>query len=68
MEQVELGKTYRTRNGAATRIFATDGGGKYPVLGAYLDYAGEWVLARWTADGCIHCPECHYELDLEPSR
>lgn len=49
--KIESGKFYRTRNGHKVRIYATDGGGEYPVHGAiYLD-DGVWISRTWTSNG-----------------
>lgn len=48
---IELGKKYRTRDGLEVRIYAVDGGGKYPVHGAFLNILGAWQQAEWTRDG-----------------
>ena len=43
-------KIYRTREGRPVRIYAVDGGGAFPVHGAFWD--GEvWSVARWTKGG-----------------
>lgn len=47
---VALDRVYKTRDGRAVRIYAVDGGGKFPVHGAYLD-GDEWITERWTASG-----------------
>lgn len=62
---IELGKKYRTRDGREVRIYAVDGGGRYPVQGAYLSICNEWVLADWTRDG-VYNLACYepYNLDL----
>lgn len=46
-------KTYTTRDGREVRIYATDGGGLYPVHGAYQRADGIWCIAERTEDG--HC-------------
>jgi len=43
-------KTYRTRDGREVRIYATDGGGDYPVHGAILGHYG-WQQFMWGANG-----------------
>jgi hypothetical protein len=43
-------KTYRTRDGREVRIYATDGGGDYPVHGAMLGHDG-WQQFMWRANG-----------------
>ena len=43
-------KTYRTKSGLEVRIYATDGGGLYPVHGAMFQ-DGEWSHETWMSDG-----------------
>lgn len=47
---IDKNKQYTTRSGLAVRIYATDGGGQYPVHGAiYKD--GHWFPSSWTSEG-----------------
>jgi hypothetical protein len=48
---IELGKEYKTRDGREVVILATNGRGKYPIIGQILNKNGEWELHTWTADG-----------------
>lgn len=48
---IKPGTHYRTRNGRPVRIFATDGGGSHPIIGAYRDPDGVWVPCSWQATG-----------------
>lgn len=57
----EKGKEYTTKGGHRARIYATDGGGKYPIHGAIQDDGGEWLLARWAADG-VHTGHLRWSL------
>ena len=47
---IDVTKEYRTRGGLAVRVYATDGGGEYPVHGAYC-VDGQWFFSCWRADG-----------------
>jgi len=47
---IDKNKQYRTRNGREVRIYATDGGGLYPVHGAILE-GGVWLHETWRRDG-----------------
>ena len=38
----------KTRAGSLVRIFATDGGPLYPLLGAWWDGIDSWIPSRWT--------------------
>lgn len=46
---IEMGKQYRTRDGREARIYAVDGGGLYPVHGAFV--GDGWEQENWMADG-----------------
>lgn len=43
-------KQYRTRDGREVRIYAVDGGGDYPVHGAY-EFNDRWQVNQWSASG-----------------
>jgi hypothetical protein len=47
---IDKNKQYKTRDGREVRIYATDGGGIYPVHGAIKNESG-WYLAQWYSDG-----------------
>ncbi len=47
---IDKDKTYRTRDGRAVRIYATDGGCGRSVHGA-VNCAGVWVSTTWREDG-----------------
>lgn len=49
MSKIELGKTYRTRDGREVRIYAVDGGTGNLVHGAYQSSSGYWASAEWYA-------------------
>lgn len=45
-------KPYRTKDGHKVRIYATDGGGHYPIHGAiYVNNLRGWETIKWTAEG-----------------
>ena len=48
---IEIGKQYQLGKGWEVRLFAVDGGGMLPVLGAYFHPNGHWQPDRWTAEG-----------------
>jgi hypothetical protein len=60
---IEIGKTYQTRDGREARVYATDGGGEYPVQGAYRDHGKIWLTATWTLVGELNDGGPH-PLDL----
>lgn len=47
---IEIGRTYRTRDGREVRIYAVDGGGHKPIHGAIREGDG-WVAASWLQGG-----------------
>ena len=47
---IELNKKYRTRDGREVRIYAVDGGGPFPVHGAYK-VGGDWYSEQWPKNG-----------------
>jgi len=56
-------KRYRTRDGHEVRIYATDGNGRYPIHGAYLEGL-IWWLDSWREDGKKYHDEFKDEKDL----
>ena len=46
----EVGKLYRNRFNFKIRIYATDGGGDYPIHGAFR-FCDKWFSSGWSADG-----------------
>jgi len=48
---IELGKQYKTRDGREVRIYAVDGGGRFPVHGALKQVDGTWRQEEWTLTG-----------------
>lgn len=48
---IELGKQYKTRDGCEVRIYAMDGGGRFPVHGAVKLDDGTWRQEEWTLTG-----------------
>lgn len=57
-------KTYRTRDGREVRIYATDGGGAWPVHGA-VKLGHQWFMREWTEHGMSTLQEqCVTDFDL----
>ena len=50
MKKIEVGKSYKTRNGRQVRIYAIDGSSGQPVHGATLS-GGEWSSQTWDVQG-----------------
>jgi len=49
---ISKNKTYRTRDGREVRIYATDGGGDYPVHGSVKTNDG-WRSRTWVSNGQV---------------
>ena len=47
---ISLDKQYKTRDGREVRVFMVDGGGEWPILGAYKDQDA-WYCNEWTSKG-----------------
>jgi len=60
---IDKSKVYKTRDGREVRIYATDGGGEYPVHGAYL-CRGEWRVEAWDEKGFWTDPDHEDNVDL----
>jgi len=52
---IDRNKQYKTRDGQEVRIYATDGGGSYPVHGAIKRSDG-WISASWGSSGYVVRP------------
>jgi hypothetical protein len=48
---IDKSKNYRTRDGREVRIYATDGGGYWPVHGAIQLSSSGWAPVSWDNDG-----------------
>jgi hypothetical protein len=55
MDKISKDKQYTTRDGREVRIYATDGGGTYPIHGAIERREG-WVSASWGSTGYVVSP------------
>ena len=54
-----------TRGGTPIRIYASDGGGDYPVIGAWLDDADQrWIPHAWSDMGYVINPSEQRLLDI----
>lgn len=54
-------KQYRTRDGREVRIYAVDGGGDWPVHGAYM-HGDTWRIISWTAAGSVYSHKTDTDL------
>lgn len=65
---VEMGKEYRLASGALYRLFCVDGGGNYPVLGAYLDPRDNlWTHIAHKSNGSSNMSQDTYDLvEMKP--
>ena len=61
------GETCRTRDGREARVYAVDGGGKFPIHGAVLLLDG-WIALAWQLDGRYSYDEETARLDLMPPK
>lgn len=57
----------RTRDGREARIYATDGGGDFPIHGASLN-DGQWSAECWMRDGRLLGRSVKSEGDLLPPK
>jgi hypothetical protein len=48
---IDIHKKYRTRDGREVRIYATDGGGYWPIHGAIQLSCSGWMPTSWDNDG-----------------
>lgn len=62
---IDITKKYTTLSGKPVRIYATDGGGTFPIHGSYWD-EDSWVITRWTPDGCFFSSGCDEWRNLIP--
>jgi len=60
---IDKNKQYKTREGREVRIYATDGGGSYPVHGAIKRSEG-WLSASWGSSGYVVSPVREMPDDL----
>ena len=60
-------KQYRTRDGREVRIYAVDGGGDWPVHGAYM-HGDTWRIISWTAAGSVYSHKTDTDLIEVPPR
>lgn len=59
-------KQYQTKSGKPVRIYATDGGGEYPVHGAiYDENTGTWSVEHWRINGGYNNNDYISLLDLK---
>ena len=67
--KISKDKMYMTRDGRKVRIYATDGGGLYPVHGAYLRLDG-WFCEVWTeyGDFLLSGPNSLDLIEVKPKR
>lgn len=45
--------TLKTRNGTTAIIYSRQGGGKFPIHGAYYAGNNEWIPYAWTEEGRV---------------
>ena len=53
---ISMDKKHRTRDGREVRVYAVDGGGRYPIHGAIKTFNG-WINTCWETNGqCVAGP------------
>ena len=62
LKAIQDGCEVQTRWGRPVRIYATDGGGGYPIHGA-IQSGESWVSRSWTKDGLL-CRGLQNDVDL----
>ena len=62
---ISKSKLYTTRAGSPVRLYALDGGGEYPVHGAYFETQEQiWHPMAWRVDGLFVHPAHPRSIDL----
>lgn len=51
--EIKMNEEYTTSDGKEVRIYAIDGGGRYPIHGAVCDSC-DWTAQEWTSEGKFH--------------
>lgn len=51
---IDLGKTYKTREGCPVNLFCLSSSREYPVIGEYLNEHGDWENASWSLEGIFY--------------
>ena len=54
MSTDQFDKPLQTKRGNIVRLYMTNGGGPYPLLGAIQTRPGYWIPAGWSAAGSSH--------------
>lgn len=64
---IDITKKYKTRSGCEVRIYATDGGGDYPIHGA-VKYKGDnyWSPRKWKDSGTEHWADSSDLIEVLP--
>ena len=66
MKKIEVGKTYKTRNGRQVRIYAIDGSSGRSVHGAILN-EGKWSCQTWDVQGqFLAVGTSHLDIVIKP--
>ena len=67
MTKIEVGKSYKTRNGRQVRIYAVDGAGGTAIHGAVWSNLGTWRSTSWYADGSyLECVSHDWDIVIKP--
>ena len=67
MKNIEVGKTYKTRNGREVRIYALDGIGLQAIHGAIFEGTIGWYPYSWDSDGSyLGSGPCDCDIVIPP--
>jgi len=67
MKNIEVGKTYKTRNGREVRIYALDGIGLQAIHGAIFEGTIGWYSYSWDSDGSyLGCEPSDCDIVIPP--
>jgi len=67
MKKIEVGKSYKTRDGQEVRIYAVEVCGELPIHGAVLKTDGTWNADAWKEDGTSYFKsDSDLDIVMEP--
>ena len=69
MKKIEVGKSYKTRNGREVRIYTLDGIGLQAIHGAIFEGTIGWYSYSWDSDGSyLGCEPSDCDIVIKPLR
>ncbi len=67
MKKIEVGKSYKTRNGREVRIYTLDGIGLQAIHGAIFEGTIGWYSYSWDSDGSyLGCEPSDCDIVIPP--